>query len=103
METLLTDVGAPHTLGMVDSIPTDIILDGGSFNNIVTKTFMDRVGIMDIAANNTCYILADGRQVLCLGTVQGLQVQIHSVSRVVEVAVFDHCQFNILLGQQSMK
>ncbi|KAJ9063316.1 hypothetical protein DSO57_1001750 [Entomophthora muscae] len=102
-ETLLTDVGAPRTLGMVNGIPTAIILDGGSFNNIVTKTFMDQVGITDIAPSNTRYILADGRQVLCLGTVQGLQVQIHSVSRVVDAAVFDHCQFNILLRQQSMK
>ncbi|KAJ9086262.1 hypothetical protein DSO57_1006147 [Entomophthora muscae] len=102
-ETLLTDVGAPRTLGMVDGIPTAIILDSGTFNNIVTKMFMDCVGITDIAPSNTCYILADRRQVLCLETVQGLQVQIHSVSRVVDAAVFEHCQFNILLECQSIK
>ncbi|KAJ9072589.1 hypothetical protein DSO57_1025969 [Entomophthora muscae] len=49
------------------------------------------------------YILADGRQAPCIGTVQGLQVQIYGVSSIIDATVFDHCQFNLLMGRKTMK
>ncbi|KAJ9069059.1 hypothetical protein DSO57_1022334 [Entomophthora muscae] len=48
-KSLLTDVGAPQVIGMVEGVPTAIILDGGSFTNIVTNDFLERLGITDIA------------------------------------------------------
>lgn len=102
-EALLTDVGAPRTLGMVDGVPTAIILDGGSYTNIVTRDFLDRIGVTDIAASDARYILADGRQAPCIGEVQGLQVQLNGVSRTISATVFGHSQFNLLLGRNTMK
>ncbi|KAJ9080128.1 hypothetical protein DSO57_1028318 [Entomophthora muscae] len=102
-EQLLTNVGAPRTLGTVDGVPTTIILDGGSYTNIVTKHFLDHLGITDIAPSTAHYILADGRQAPCIGTVQGLQVQIDGVSSIIDATVFDHCHFNLIMGRKTMK
>ncbi|KAJ9058381.1 hypothetical protein DSO57_1012842 [Entomophthora muscae] len=102
-KSLLTDVGAPRVIGMVEGVPTAIILNGGSFKNIVTKDFLEHLGITDIAPSEMRYILADGRQAPCIGTVQGIQVTIHGVSQVIEATVFGHSQFNLLLGRKTMR
>ncbi|KAJ9048876.1 hypothetical protein DSO57_1030262 [Entomophthora muscae] len=100
---LLASVGAPQTLGTIDSVPTTIILDGGSYTNIATKRFLDHLGITDITPIKNKYILADGRQAPCISTVHGLQVQIDYVGLYIDVTVFDHCQFNFLMGCKLMK
>ncbi|KAJ9052293.1 hypothetical protein DSO57_1038460 [Entomophthora muscae] len=43
-EHLLEGIGAHQTLGTIDSVPITIVLDGGSYTNIVTKRFLDHLG-----------------------------------------------------------
>ncbi|KAJ9076685.1 hypothetical protein DSO57_1023886 [Entomophthora muscae] len=62
MPSMLVETGAPRTIAMVDEHSTSIILDGGSYANIVSNDFLDHIGNTDIAACDTQFMLADGRK-----------------------------------------
>ncbi|KAJ9086214.1 hypothetical protein DSO57_1006415 [Entomophthora muscae] len=87
MPSMLVETGAPRTIAMVDGHSTFIILDGGSYANIVSKDFLDHIGNTDIVSCDTQFMLADGVKLL---------VKIHAV-------VFDHKQYNLLVGRKTLK
>lgn len=58
-KALLTDVGAPYTIGLVNGVPTTIILDGGSYTNFVTHDFLDQLVVTEIPSSDARYVLVD--------------------------------------------
>ncbi|KAJ9062714.1 hypothetical protein DSO57_1007884 [Entomophthora muscae] len=103
MSSMLVETGAPRTIAMVDGHSTSIILDGGSYANIVSKDFLDCVGNTDIAACDTKFMLADGRQTPCKGIVYDLELNIHGTSHKIDAVVFDHKQYSLLVGHKTIK
>ncbi|KAJ9054396.1 hypothetical protein DSO57_1015212 [Entomophthora muscae] len=103
MPSMLVETGAPRTIAMVDGHSISIILDGGSYANIVSKDFLDNIGNTDIAACDTQFMLADGRQIPCKGIVHDLELNIHMTSCKINTVVFDHKQYNLLVGCKALK
>ncbi|KAJ9048522.1 hypothetical protein DSO57_1034249 [Entomophthora muscae] len=103
MPSMLVETGAPRTIAMVDGHSTSIILDGGAYANIVSKDFLDHIGNIDIAACDTQFMLADGHQTPYEGVVHDLELNIHRTSCKIDAVVFDHKQYNLLVGRKTLK
>lgn len=98
----LAGTGAPRTTGFVNMQATAIILDGGAFSNIVSSPFLKRLGKFRLRPSNTCFVMADGSMSSCVGIVDNLPLQIGGVHTLISAAVFNHNQYNMLLGRQTM-
>ncbi|KAJ9053976.1 hypothetical protein DSO57_1019155 [Entomophthora muscae] len=72
--SMLAETGAPCTIAMVDGHSTLVILDGGSYANIISKDFLDYIGNKDIVACDSHFMLADGCNTPCKGIVHGLEL-----------------------------
>ncbi|KAJ9055176.1 hypothetical protein DSO57_1006803 [Entomophthora muscae] len=88
--SMLAETGAPCIIAMVDGHSTSVILDGGSYANIISKDFLDHIGNTDIAACDSQFMLADGRNTPCEGIVCGIELCIQGVSQKIDVVVFAH-------------
>lgn len=87
---MLAETNAPHTIAILDGHSISVILDGGSYANIISKDFLDHIGNTDIAACDSQFMLADGCNTPCEGIVCGLELCIQGVSRQIDVVVFAH-------------
>ncbi|KAJ9087325.1 hypothetical protein DSO57_1034424 [Entomophthora muscae] len=88
---------------MVDGHSTSVILDGGSYANIISKDFLDHIGNTDIAACDSQFMLANRRNTPCEGIVCGLELCIQGVSQQINAVVFAHNQYNLLIGRKTLK
>ncbi|KAJ9079142.1 hypothetical protein DSO57_1038547 [Entomophthora muscae] len=102
-EVMLTGYDAPRVNSALEGVPTKVILDSGAYANIVSIHFLETIGIEEISTCSQKYILADGSIAPCLGVVDSLQLEIEGVAIHISAAVFDHCQYNLLLGQETLK
>ncbi|KAJ9084007.1 hypothetical protein DSO57_1028635 [Entomophthora muscae] len=100
---MLAETGAPCTIAMVDGHSTSIILDGESYANIISKDFLDYIGNTDIAACDSHFMLADGHNNPYKGIVHVLELCIQGVAQKNNVVVFAHNQYNLLIGQKTLK
>ncbi|KAJ9063962.1 hypothetical protein DSO57_1035434 [Entomophthora muscae] len=100
---MLAETGASCTIAMVDGHSMLVILDGGSYANIISKDFLDYIGNTDIAACDSQFMLADDCNTPCKGIVHGLELCIQGVVQKIDVVVFAHNQYNLLIGQKTLK
>ncbi|KAJ9081195.1 hypothetical protein DSO57_1017384 [Entomophthora muscae] len=84
-EVMLSGYGAPRINGMVDGVPTNIILDGSAYANIISIHFLEKIGVEEIQTSNQQYLMADG------------------VATRISASIFDHKQLNLLLGRETLK
>ncbi|KAJ9089670.1 hypothetical protein DSO57_1010373 [Entomophthora muscae] len=101
--SMLAETGAPCKIAMVDGHSTSVILDDGSYANIISNDFLDHIGNTDIVACDSQFMLADGCNNPCKSIVCGLELCIQGVSQQIDVVVFAHNQYNLLIGQKTLK
>ncbi|KAJ9049642.1 hypothetical protein DSO57_1022261 [Entomophthora muscae] len=100
---MLTGYGAPRLNGTLEGVPTKVILDGGVYANIVSIHFLECIGVEEITTCDQKYILADGSIAPCLGMIDDLQLEIEGVAIRISAAIFDHLQYNLLLGHETLR
>ncbi|KAJ9087949.1 hypothetical protein DSO57_1028062 [Entomophthora muscae] len=100
---MLSGYGALRVSGTLEGVPTRIILDGGAYTNIISIHFLEEIGVEEIQTCDQKYILADGSISPCLGVVDDLQLEIEGVTTRISAAVFNHQQYNLLLGRETLR
>ncbi|KAJ9072340.1 hypothetical protein DSO57_1028548 [Entomophthora muscae] len=100
---MLAETGVLCTIVMVDGHSTSVILDGGSYANIISKDFLDYIENTEITACDSQFMLADGCNTPCKGIVHGLELCIQGVAQKIDAVVFEHNQYNLLIGQKTLK
>ncbi|KAJ9069800.1 hypothetical protein DSO57_1014913 [Entomophthora muscae] len=101
--SILAETGALCTSAMVDGHSMLVIIDSRSYANIIPKDFLDYIRNTDIKACDSQFMLADGCNTPCEGIVCEIELCIQGVSHKIEVVVFAHNQYNLLIGQKTLK
>ena len=102
-ETLLiTDKGAPKTRVFKNDQETVALLDGGSATNIISLKYLEDIGVKDIVECPTIFALADGSKKKAVGQVESISLEIQGIVRPVSAVVFDHNDYELLLGRPGL-
>ncbi|KAJ9089614.1 hypothetical protein DSO57_1010986 [Entomophthora muscae] len=102
-KAMLSGYGAPQVSGSLEGVSTIIILDGGAYANIVSIHFLEEIGVEEIQTCDQKYILADRSITPCLGVVDSLQLKIKGMTIRISAAVFNHQQYSLLLGSETLR
>ena len=94
---------SPRVEGNVAGKDVQIILDGGSGVNIVSRRFLDLVGIQDFYHTNMVLRFANGQFQRCVGEVRGLPVKIQDHTILRRAYVMNDIDYDVLLGKPTLK
>ncbi|KAJ9082059.1 hypothetical protein DSO57_1008192 [Entomophthora muscae] len=101
-ELMLTNTGAPHAKELVNGVKTSIILDSGAYSNIISLKFLNMLSNIFVTPSNTIFVMADGHESFSMGTAKHLNLWLGSIKVTIDASIFDHQQYTLLLGHQTM-
>jgi hypothetical protein len=93
---------APRALGVMNNIPCEVVLDGGSTGNMVSLALVRKLGIQKMNPSDSIFIMANGDKQKPLGVVN-LSLGIQGVHLPIQANVFSRPEYDCLLGRFSMK
>ncbi|KAJ9079620.1 hypothetical protein DSO57_1033459 [Entomophthora muscae] len=101
-ESYLAGTGAPRTEAAVNNCMTHVILDGGSYSNLITAKFLESLPNVRITSSDLIFLMADGSEKYSLGKAVGLKLWIGGAEISIDTAIFDCHKYTLLLGRQTM-
>ena len=78
----------------------NVMLDTGSYSNVVTKMFLDQMGIEIDAPVTSKIIDINGQKKIPLGKVKNVKLRINNDEWDVEMIVTESTNYNVILGNQ---
>lgn len=92
------DGRAPRVDGSINGYHTEIIIDGGAGMNIISKTFLDRLGLPIEEPASISIKLGDGSRIEPLGKISDLILQVSDLQMPIDAVVLQ-TDFPMLLGK----
>ena len=98
-----TGLGAPRVTARVEGkYKTMAILDGGSTSSIMSLDLIKALGVTQLHKSNCTHGMADGRKIDAVGVAKGITIEIGGVQRIVDVAVFERPDYDLLIGRKAL-
>ncbi|KAJ9071645.1 hypothetical protein DSO57_1034934 [Entomophthora muscae] len=101
-ELLLSGKGAPRATGTINGVQTSMILNGGTYSNIILLPFLKTLPDVMVAPSDTVFVMANSCESFSMGTVVHLTLWLGGVWMPIEAAIFNHKQYTLLISRKTM-
>ncbi|KAJ9081998.1 hypothetical protein DSO57_1008955 [Entomophthora muscae] len=101
-ELLLPSKGAPRAKGTINGVQTSMILDGGTYSNIISLLVLKTLPDVMVAPSDTVFVMANNNESFSMGTAIHLTLWLGGVLIAIEAAILNHKQYTLLIGQKIM-